>query len=157
MDYLSARDALHRYALYLMRCYAFPIGREEGMSSADLALSRALVSFDSSRGPSLVAYARPFVRGQVFRLAAAEFRYRESVAAHPRECRGDLDVWQWLRADLHAVLTQLGDDEADVLVRHGVHGESLASISLARGRHRAWGCRMLKRARERAIDLMTCR
>lgn len=142
---LSIRSRSHRHGLKETRRFRDLVSTDETCSIVDLALVRAAEAYDPKRNVPFFCYARVWIRRELAKAVRVKIAERERMM---RRTMVDSAYEQTLDDTLMAeqLLQRLEPVERRVVRAHVIEGHSLADVARRNNRHRAWACRLLKRA-----------
>jgi RNA polymerase sigma factor (sigma-70 family) len=141
-----SRSRSHAYGMVITRRYRDLLDSDETRSTVDFCLVRASHRFDGERGVPFHLYARVWIRRELMNLLQRKLveRHRQSKLSHLPADGTNQQPDQHLLVD--QLLQKLNEEERNLVVEHILKGQSLSALARQKGRHRAWACRLLKRA-----------
>jgi RNA polymerase sigma factor (sigma-70 family) len=141
-----SRSRSHAYGMIITRRYRDLLDSDETRSTVDFCLVRASHRFDGERGVPFHLYARVWIRRELMNLLQRRLveRQRHSKVLHPPAGGTNQQPDKHLLVD--QLLKKLDEEERKLVVEHILEGQSLSALARRKGRHRAWACRLLKRA-----------
>ena len=145
----NARIRSHAYGVKLTRRFRDLIGLEEARSTIDFSLVKAAQRFDSDRGIPFFFYARVWIQRDLMTLLKKRIidrrRFSDATTREPCTPKEHLEG----QVLVEQLLNKLKRDERKLVRQHILEGHSLAELARRSNRHRAWACRLLKRALSR--------
>ena len=143
---MTCRTRAHTYGLFITGRYRDLVSTDETRSLVDLSLVKASKRFDETRGVPFFFYARVWIKLDLTALVRQRMTHRErfspvlgtisDLTSTSRD--GDVLVKQ--------LINKLNEEEQHIVREHVLKGQSLAELARHKRRHRAWACRLLKRA-----------
>ena len=143
---IDVRPRSHRYGLYLTARYRDLFSREEACSQVDLSLIQAARRFDPARGVSFFAYARVWIRRDLAKCTKRRIARRLLQSNSPLPDVGEQSPQLDERILVDQLLSRLTATERSIVEEHIIEGKSLTELAYRNNRHRAWACRLLKKA-----------
>ena len=145
----NVRMRSHAYGVGITKRFRDLISLEDARSTVDFSLVKAAKRFDSERGTPFFFYVRVWIHRDLMTVLKKRIiergKFTESLTREPRIPAEDLEGQVLVKQ----LLNKLEADERKLVRQHILEGQSLAELARRKNRHRAWACRLLKRALKR--------